>query len=71
MNDSQIRYPEMFAALGRYIANQGITNVCVMEFESGVIITGSVLYETGEIYNRRIETRILSNEDLKRLIKER
>lgn len=71
MNDSQIRYPEMFAALGRYIAKQGITNVCVMEFESGVIITGSILYETGEIYNRRIETRILSNEDLKRLVKER
>lgn len=61
----------MFAALGRYIAKQGISNVCVMEFESGVIITGSVLYETGEIYNRRIETRVLSLEDLKRLIKER
>jgi hypothetical protein len=61
----------MFAALGRYIAKQGITNVCVMEFENGVIITGSILYETGEIYNRRIETRILSNEDLKRLVKER
>ncbi len=71
MNNSQIRYPEMFAALGRYIAKQGISNVCVMEFESGVIITGSVLYETGEIYNRRIETRVLSLEDLKRLIKER
>jgi hypothetical protein len=29
------------------------------------------LYETGESMNRRIETKILSHDDLKRLVKER
>ena len=70
MGNSQIQYPEMFAALGRYIAKRGISNVCVMEFEGGVIVTGSILYETGKTYNRRIETRILSHDDLKQLVKE-
>ncbi len=71
MGSSQIQYPEMFAALGRYVAKLGISNVCVMEFENGVIITGSVLYETGESFNRRVETKVLSYDDLKRLVKER
>lgn len=71
MGNPRIQYPELFAALGRYIAKLGISNVCVMEFENGVIITGSVLYETGESLNRRVETKVLSHEDLKRLVKER
>ncbi|MBI5302352.1 MAG: hypothetical protein HY868_09455 [Chloroflexi bacterium] len=71
MGSLQIQYPELFAALGRYIAKLGISNVCVMEFENGIIITGSVLYETGESFNRRLETKILSHDDLKRLVKER
>ena len=71
MGGSAVQYPELFAALGRYIAKLGISNVCVMEFENGVIITGSLLYETGESFNRRVETKGLSHEDLKRLVKER
>jgi hypothetical protein len=71
MGDLPVKYPELFAALGRYIAKQGLANVCVMEFENGVIVTGSILYETGESMNRRIETKILSHDDLKRLVKER
>jgi hypothetical protein len=71
VSKSQIPYPEMFAGLGRYIAKLGITNVCVMEFENGIIVTGSVLYETGESFNRRIETKVLSHDDLRRLAKER
>ncbi len=41
-----------------------------MEFESGVIVVGSVLYEAGESYNRRVETHVLSQEELQRLVKE-
>lgn len=65
-----IRYADALAAIGRFLARKQLTDVCIMEFEQGVIITGSVLYETGEHYNRRIETHILSPDDLNRLIKE-
>lgn len=71
MDNLQVQYPELFAALGRYVAKLGISNVCVMEFENGVIVTGSILYETGESFNRRVETKVLSHDDLKRLVKER
>lgn len=64
-----LAYPEVFAAIGRFIAKKGISNVCTMEFENGVIVVGSALYETGEIFSRRTETHVLTNEDLKRLVK--
>jgi hypothetical protein len=67
----QISYPDKFAALGRFIAKKKLSDVCVMEFESGVIVVGSVLFEAGESYNRRIETHVLSQEELQRLVKER
>jgi len=64
-----IPYPELLCAIGRFIVKRGITNVCVMEFEDGVIVTGTVLYETGETMGRRTETHVLSGEDLHRLVK--
>jgi hypothetical protein len=71
LGNPQIQYPDALAAIGRFIATQHLTNVCVMEFENGVIVTGSILYETGESYNRRLETHILSEEDLRRMIRGR
>ncbi len=64
-----LAYPEVFAAIGKFIAKKGISNVCIMEFENGVIVIGSALYETGEIFSRRTETHVLTNDDLKRLMK--
>ena len=66
---AKFAYPEMFTALGRFIAKHELGDVCVMEFEDGVIVTGSVLYETAEGYNRRTETHVLSADDLKRMVK--
>lgn len=65
----QATYPQVFVALGNFIAKSGLTEVCVMEFEQGIIITGTRLYETGESYNRSIVTHVLSFDDLKRLVK--
>ncbi len=65
----QATYPQVFNALGNQIAKMGLSDVCVMEFEQGIIITGQRLYETAEGYNRSIETHVLSFDDLKRLIK--
>lgn len=67
---SKLPYAETLAAIGRMVAKKQLADVCVMEFEEGVIVTGSLLYEAGESYNRRIETLVLSADDLKRLTKE-
>ncbi len=71
LGSSHAQYPELFAAVGRFIAKQGLKDVCVLEFEKGVIITGSVLYEAGESYQRRTETHVLAEEDLNRLMRGR
>ncbi len=63
-------YADAFKAIGRFVERKQLTDVCVMEFEQGLIVTGSVLYPAGESYNRNIETHILSQDDLRRLMKE-
>ncbi len=67
---AKIKYPDALAALGRFIAKKGLTDVCLMEFESGFVVLGSALYETGESYNRRSEMHTFSYEDLRRLTRE-
>jgi hypothetical protein len=69
LNKASMVYPDLLAAIGRFIAKKGLANVCVMEFESGMIVIGTVLYETGETMNRRTETHVLSKDDLVRLMK--
>lgn len=64
-----IAYPELLQAIGKFIVKQKISNICIMEFEDGVIVTGTVLYDTGETIGRRSETHVLSGEDLHRLVK--
>ena len=64
-----IPYPELLRAIGQFIMKRGINNICIMEFEDGVIVTGSALYDTGETIGRRTETHVLSGEDLQRLVK--
>jgi len=64
-----VPYPELFHAIGQFIVKRGLGNVCVMEFEDGVVVTGTVLYETGETLGRRTETHVLSGEDLQQLVK--
>ena len=64
-----LAYPELLRAIGQFIVKRGISSVCIMEFEDGVIVTGSALYETGETLGRRTETHVLSGQDLQRMIK--
>lgn len=66
---AKISYPEALAAIGRFVAQKGLSDVCVLEFENGVIVTGALLYEVHEGYQRRIETHIFSEQDLRRMIK--
>ncbi len=69
LGKTQIAYSDAFAALGRFVSQQDLSDVCVMEFDGGVIVTGSKMYATGESLRRHIATHVLSNEDVLRLIK--
>lgn len=70
MGKPPIAYPETFAALGRFAAKRKLRDVCVMEFEGGVIVAGTVFYEKGEALGRSIETKVFTFADLQRLVKE-
>ena len=65
-----LTYPNVLAALGRFIAKQQMTDVCILEFEHGVIVTGLVFYSTGETTSRYTKTHVLSAQDLQKLLKE-
>lgn len=64
-----LKYPEVFAALGRFIAQRHLQEVCMLEFEGGIIVTGSVMYDRGGDFGRHSETHIFSVEDLQKLVK--
>lgn len=65
---ADIKYPDLFAQIGKFVAEKNIKDVCVMEFEDGVIITGSVIYDTSVGYKRILETFVLSAQDLQKMI---
>ncbi len=67
---SKLSYADTLAAIGRMAAKKQLSDLCVMEFEEGVIVTGSIFFATGDRFGRKIETLVLSPDDLKRLIKE-
>lgn len=70
MDKKPIRYPETFAAIGQFIAKRKLEDVCVMEFEGGIIVTGSLFFDKGEGFGRSIETKIFSFAELQRMAKE-
>lgn len=63
-----IKYPDAFAALGRFIADNDLYDVSVMEFEQGIIVTGAVPREQRGDFDHDIATFVLSAEDLRALI---
>ncbi|HZQ09159.1 MAG TPA: hypothetical protein VFD70_21455 [Anaerolineae bacterium] len=65
---TELKYPELFTALGKFIADKKLQNVCVIEFEDGVIVTGSVFYNARDEVRRREETFVLSTNDLRKMI---
>lgn len=70
LGNAPLAYPNVLAAVGRFIVREQMTDVCVLEFENGVIVTGSVLYSTGETTSRYVKTHVLSAQDLQKLVKE-
>ena len=62
-----LNYIDLFPALGKFIADKNLQDVCVMEFEDGIIVAGSVLYERRGGTQRAQETFVLSVEDLEKM----
>jgi hypothetical protein len=60
-----IAYTDLFTALGKFIASKELKDVCVIEFEDGVIVSGSIIYETHDGFRRRQETFVLSAEEIR------
>ena len=69
MDKPVIAYPELFAAIGRFIATRKLRDVCVMEFESGMIVSGSSFFDKGEGFGRTIESKVFSFDELRQLVK--
>lgn len=67
MAQSILNYPEIFAVLGKFITEKKLHDVCVMEFEDGIIVAGSVVYEGRETIRRAQETFVLSRQDLEKM----
>jgi len=70
LGNAPLSYPNALAAVGRFITREKMSDVCILEFEHGVIVTGSVLYSTGETTSRYVKTLVLSAQDLQKLVKE-
>ncbi len=68
-SNKKMDYAKVLAAIGNYAAKQNMDDVCVLEFEDGMILTGSTIVEVGEVLNRHIVTHIFSNDDLQKMIK--
>ncbi len=70
LGKTEITYSDALAALGRFISKESMSDICVMEFADGVIVTGSKMHATGELISRHIATHVLSNEQVMQLVKE-
>ena len=65
---ADLKYPDVFAALGRFVADKKLNDICIMEFEDGVIVSGSVFREARDGLRRKQETFVLSGKELEKLI---
>ncbi len=63
-----LQYQHVFASIGKFIASKNLQNVCVMEFEDGIIISGSVIYAGSAGFRRNQETFVLGIEELKHMV---
>ena len=61
------KYAELFAALGKFINDKKLQDVCVFEFEDGMIVTGSTVYNSHDDVRRKQETFVLSTSDLQKM----
>ncbi len=66
---NRIRYDLLLAALGRFAEEHRLNELCILEFEEGVILQGTTLVQTAEGYKRLPETHVLSHADAREMVR--
>ncbi len=61
-------YTEIFAALGKFVTSKGLKDVCIMEFEDGLIVTGTAVYEVTGGFRRTVDTYVMSADEIRLLM---
>jgi hypothetical protein len=64
----EMDYPRLLEAVGKVISSKNMSDVCIMEFEDGLIVSGSVVVEGRTGIKHRIETIVLSRQELGTLL---
>ncbi|MFQ6000160.1 MAG: hypothetical protein ACE5LG_00660 [Anaerolineae bacterium] len=67
----RLRYEEALQAVGRYAEKERLRDICLLEVEGGIVIQGRALINTREGFDFTLRTKILSHDDLERLLERR
>ncbi len=66
---SRLGYEKILRAIGHYCDQHRLDEVCLMEFDKGVVLQGFQVESTGEGYRRQITTHTLSYEQISDIVK--
>ncbi len=64
----KVSYERMLQAVGRLAENQRLRDICILEVEGGVVLQGQALVSTREGYHVASRTKVLSHDDLDKLM---
>jgi hypothetical protein len=66
----RIDYPELLRALGHFIQQEHLTEVSIVEFDRGWIITGLTYKSTAQGFIRIPADFVLSHEEVRKMVKD-
>jgi hypothetical protein len=66
----RLKWERTLQAVGRLAENQRLRDICILEVEGGVVLQGQALVSTRDGYHLVSKTKVLSHEDLAKLIRE-
>ena len=66
----RMRYERTLQAVGRLAEKQRLRDICILEVAGGVVLQGQALVSTRDGYHLVSKTKVLSHEDLAKLIRE-
>ena len=65
-----LNYERVLQAIGRLAEKQRLRDLCVLEVEGGLLLQGQALVSSRDGFNLVSKTKILSHNDLERMIRE-
>jgi len=66
---SGLNYERALQAIGRLAEKQRLRDLCILEVEGGVVLQGRALVSSRDGFNLISKTRILSRDDLERMMR--